>query len=152
MYKEGIYAEEDCINHVAGSDVCQLCKRKSHTIMAYQPGDENRSCDSLLSEVSYCHNKINEKNGEVNDRTGKNVALGVTGAFPIVPMFFMDLSGAEKTELESYKMRIERIQLVALEKKCSFTPVKFEEQRKNNLRTQNLQSNQSKVLFFQEST
>ncbi|TCK58430.1 hypothetical protein [Seleniivibrio woodruffii] len=111
--------------------MCASCaKREPHTIMAYQPGDENRSCDSLLSEVSYYHNKINEKNGEVNDRTGKNVALGVTGAFLIVPLFFMDLSGAEKTELESYKMRIERLQLVALEKKCSFTPVKFEEQKK----------------------
>lgn len=95
----------------------------------------------MLSEVSYYHNKINEKNGEVNDRTGKNVALGVTGAFFIVPLFFMDLSGAEKTELESYKMRIERLQLVALEKKCSFTPVKFEEQKKEQPDDGSIQSN-----------
>ncbi|MGD9807753.1 MAG: hypothetical protein AB7E76_08070 [Deferribacterales bacterium] len=109
---------------------CFSCaKRQPNTIMAYQPGDENRSCQSILSEISYYHNKINEKSGEVNSRTGKNVALGVTGAFLIVPLFFMDLSGAEKTELESYKMRIERLQLIAMEKSCSFTPIKFEDKK-----------------------
>jgi hypothetical protein len=109
---------------------CFSCaKRQAHTVMAYQPGDENRSCQSILSETSYYHNKINEKVGEVNSRTGKNVALGVTGAFLIVPLFFMDLSGAEKTELKSYKMRIERLQLIAMEKSCSFTPIKFEDQK-----------------------
>lgn len=50
-------------------------KRQPHTIMAYQPGDENRSCDSLLSEVSYYHNKINEKNGEVTIAQAKTWLL-----------------------------------------------------------------------------
>ncbi|PLX67383.1 MAG: hypothetical protein C0602_10705 [Denitrovibrio sp.] len=112
-------------------------KRVPHTVQAYQPGDEARKCSSLLSEVSYYHNKISGKMGEVNSRTGKNAALGVAGVFLIVPWFFMDMSGAEKTELESYKMRIDRLQLIAMDKECNFTPVKFENIEEKNSEARN---------------
>jgi len=99
--------------------------RTPYTINAFQPDDRQRDCESLKNEVSYYYKKIDNKIKEVNARTGKNIAFGISGAILILPWFFMDTSKAETTELESYKMRIEHLQLVALDKECTFTTIKF---------------------------
>ena len=45
-----------------------------------------------------------------SNKTGKNVALGVTGAVIFWPaLLFMDFSDAEKLEIEAYKRRYERL-------------------------------------------
>ena len=52
-------------------------------------------------------------------KTGKNVALGVTGAFFIVPLFFMDFSEAEKTEIEAYRNRYNYLVNLYYDKGCN---------------------------------
>jgi hypothetical protein len=112
------------------ASVCFGCNNNIHrtpyTIDAFQPYDRQRDCASLKREISYYHKKIVMKINEVESRTGKNITLGLTIPFTLgLTAFFMDSSKAETTELESYKMRLENLQLIALDKKCIITPVKF---------------------------
>ncbi len=93
--------------------------RPPNTISTYMPGDTDRSCQSIMLEMSNIENEMNRKWSEKNQQIGTNVALGVAGAFLIVPWFFMDLSGAEKTEWEAYKKRFDYLNLLLTDKKCS---------------------------------
>lgn len=93
--------------------------RPPNTISTYMPGDADRSCSSIMHEMSNIENEMNRKWGEKNNQTGANVALGVAGFFLIVPWFFMDLSGAEKTEWEAYKKRYEYLNILLTDKGCS---------------------------------
>jgi hypothetical protein len=52
------------------------------------------------------------------EKTGKNVALGVTGFFFIVPLFFMDLSQAEQIEVDAYRQRYNHLLIIAADKQC----------------------------------
>lgn len=65
------------------------------------------------------------------DATGKNVALGVTGAFLIVPLFFMDFKEAEATEIKAYRERNLWLRELASSKNCTLpvARVKFEEKK-----------------------
>ena len=52
------------------------------------------------------------------EKTGKNVALGVAGAFFLVPWFFMDFSSAEQVEYEAYRNRYNHLASIAISKEC----------------------------------
>jgi hypothetical protein len=51
-------------------------------------------------------------------KTGKNVALGFTGFFFIVPLFFMDLSKAEQIEVDAYRKRYNHLLIVSTDRQC----------------------------------
>ena len=52
------------------------------------------------------------------DATGKNVALGVAGAFLVVPWFFMDFKDGEATEIQALQRRNQWLSELAFEKDC----------------------------------
>jgi len=90
-------------------------------VSQYQPGDEDRSCMGLKSEIAENEAEIARLSpGE--DATGKNVALGVAGAFVIVPWFFMDFKDGEGVEIQALKRRNQWLREVAHEKDCGFPP------------------------------
>lgn len=68
-------------------------------------------------------NKRLEAEGERNAQVGGNVALGVLGAFFIVPWFFMDTSNAHTVEEKAAQSRFERLQQMAIERNCPSIPV-----------------------------
>lgn len=92
--------------------------RMPNTMPTYMPGDSERSCTSLIHEMGNIENEMNRKWGERNQQITANIALGVVGAFLIVPWFFMDMSGAERTEWESYKKRFDYLSILLSDKKC----------------------------------
>jgi len=69
-----------------------------------RPGDTELPCSYLLSEMQEIEGNVKRLLPD-SQKTGKNVALGATGALFIVPLFFMDFSEAEKIELEAYQAR-----------------------------------------------
>lgn len=77
--------------------------RMPNTVSTFMPGDSEKSCETITLEMNNIESEMNRKWAEKNQQNGVNVALGVAGAFLISPWFFMDMSGAEKTEWESYK-------------------------------------------------
>lgn len=111
-----------------GLFVLQACGgRTANPVVQYQPGDENRTCSGLQAEIAYNESEI-VKLLPKESATGKNVALAVTGAFLIVPLFFMDFKDAEGIEIQAYRRRNMWLREVAASKNCSLPPprVQFE--------------------------
>ena len=96
--------------------------RTPNPTMVVRRGDENLSCQYMISEMSEIEAKIQRLLPD-SQKTGKNVALGATGAFLIVPLFFMDFSDAEKMEVESYQARYNHLSRLYNDKKCCSAPV-----------------------------
>jgi len=92
--------------------------RDPNPVFIQQYGDREKSCETLEVEISQIEQEIQRLVPQTN-KTGKNVALGVTGVFLIVPLFFMDLSQAERIEVEAYRQRYNHLVIIATEKGCS---------------------------------
>ncbi len=91
--------------------------RTANPVMLHQYGDANKSCRALESELLFIQAEI-ARLVPKTQKTGKNVALGVTGWFFIVPLFFMDLSDAEQVEVNAYRQRYNHLVILAEEKNC----------------------------------
>lgn len=88
-------------------------------VQSYQPGDDRKSCAAIKAELANTETDIRAKIPDA-DKTAQNVALGVAGAFLIVPWFFMDLSKADQVELEALRHRYNTLVIMASEKQCGF--------------------------------
>jgi len=91
--------------------------RAANPVMTAQYGDQKKSCAGLETEMIGIQQEIARLNPQT-DKTGKNVALGVTGAFLVVPLFFMDFSRAEEQEVNAYRQRYNNLASIAADKKC----------------------------------
>lgn len=87
-----------------------------------QVGDETKSCNAITNEMQQMINKRLEAEGDRNAQVGGNVALGVLGAFLIVPWFFMDTSNAATVEERAAQSRFERLQQMAIDRQCPAVP------------------------------
>jgi len=91
--------------------------RDANPVMVQQYGDDGRSCGGLQREMIFIQDEIQRLIPETQ-KTGKNTALGVSGFFLIVPLFFMDLSDAEQVEVNAYRKRYNHLLIIAGEKNC----------------------------------
>jgi len=91
--------------------------RTPNPVAAYELGDDRKSCSALKAELSHVDAEITAKLPDV-DKTGRNVALGVAGAFFLVPWFFMDLSKADQVEVEALRRRHNNLLILSAEKNC----------------------------------
>lgn len=105
--------------------------RPANPVMVDQVGDKQKSCESLEIEMKGIQAEIQRLIPE-SDKTGKNVGLGVAGAFLIVPLFFMDLTESEKIEINAYRQRYNRLEILASEKNCPFVQVTQETPQTSN--------------------
>lgn len=80
--------------------------------------DENFSCDRIKIEISTLEEKIRRLIPDT-EKTGSNVALGAAGLLFLPLWCFMDLSDAEKVEIEACRDRIGHLTSLYKEKKCS---------------------------------
>lgn len=96
----------------------------------YQPGDDYKTCAQIRLEMQDNQTKVLNLIPKEN-KTTKNVALGVAGAFFIVPWFFMDFSDAERQEVQAYELRNNYLRSLAAKKHCGVMPkaIKFAGQR-----------------------
>ncbi|MGY0219451.1 hypothetical protein ACWJJH_19030 [Endozoicomonadaceae bacterium StTr2] len=92
--------------------------RDPYPVTIRQFGDEDRSCASLEAELRSIESEINHRLPKTN-KTGKNVALGITGVFFLVPWFFMDLTQSEQIEIDAYRQRYNHLVALSAEKSCS---------------------------------
>jgi hypothetical protein len=93
------------------------CGRAANPVATYHPTDQNLSCNSLVSAMDESENSIRRLLPK-SEKTGKNVALGVAGAFFLVPWFFMDFSDAEKIEIEAHRSRYNHLARLYDDKQC----------------------------------
>ncbi len=88
-------------------------------VARYTPADEKRNCASLKSEIKANKKEIAKKTAERKNKTHKNLTLGATGVFLVVPWFFMDLKGKEAAETEALERRNAALRRVAFDKGCN---------------------------------
>jgi hypothetical protein len=91
--------------------------RAANPVMIQQYGDDKKTCQALEHEMAFIQGEI-QRLVPQTEKTGKNVALGVTGAFLLVPLFFMDLSQAEQIEVDAYRQRYNHLLIIAGDKQC----------------------------------
>ena len=89
------------------------------------------NCDEISQEITDNHSKILGLIPK-QQKTGKNAALGVAGAFLLVPLFFMDFSDAERVEIQAFQERNKRLRVLYRYKKCTNilpAPVKLQTEK-----------------------
>lgn len=91
--------------------------RAANPVMAQQYGDQRKSCRALESEMVGIQQEIARLLPDTQ-KAGKNAALGVAGAFVIIPWFFMDFGHAEEEEVNAYRQRYNNLASIAADKKC----------------------------------
>lgn len=92
--------------------------RNPRPVDAMKVTDKEMTCEQIQNELLLANNEISRLSVDA-DKTAKNVALGVAGWFLIIPWFFMDLKNAEKTEMEAYRQRLNNLNLLYMNKKCT---------------------------------
>ncbi|HDL01663.1 MAG TPA: hypothetical protein ENH23_05455 [candidate division Zixibacteria bacterium] len=85
--------------------------------MIQQYGDDKKTCQALEQEMVFIQSEIQRLIPQT-EKTGKNVVLGVTGFFLLVPLLFMDLSKAEQMEVAAYRQRYNHLLIIAGDKQC----------------------------------
>lgn len=91
--------------------------RAANPVMVQQYGDQNKSCEAIEKELSYIESEV-QRLAPKTEKTGKNVGLGVAGAFLLVPWFFMDFSESEQVEIDAFRRRYNHLIILAEDKKC----------------------------------
>ncbi len=92
--------------------------RKPDPVAEYKVGDEALTCNGIRAEAAYIDMQVSKLIPE-QKKAGKNVVLGVTGYFLLVPWFFMDFSRAERIEIDAYQQRYLALQQLADKKGCN---------------------------------
>ena len=100
--------------------------RTANPVMATQYGDANKNCKALEYDISSTEQEMNRIVGST-DKTGQNVALGVAGAFLLVPWFFMDFKNAEATEYQALRQRYSNLTSLAMDKGCDIRVKQYPE-------------------------
>jgi hypothetical protein len=89
-----------------------------------QVGDETKPCDAIVNEMQQMISAQQMAAGDKNTQIGSNVALGVSGFFLLgIPWFFMDLGGAATVEQKAAQARFQRLQQMAIDRKCTNVPM-----------------------------
>jgi hypothetical protein len=108
---------------IASISLMGCASKTPNPIPIAQVGDETKSCDAIANEMQQMNDTKLMAEGDGDSQVGKNVALGITGIFLIVPWFFMDLGNAATVEQKAAQARYQRLQQMAIDKKCPKTPV-----------------------------
>lgn len=98
--------------------------RVANPIMPMQYGDQQKNCEALAFDMANTEGEMRRLLPK-SDKTGQNVALGIAGAFFLVPWFFMDFKNAEQTEYEAYRQRYNSLASLAMAKECDIDPTTF---------------------------
>ncbi|MBP6020940.1 MAG: hypothetical protein KA735_15760 [Burkholderiaceae bacterium] len=91
--------------------------RAANPVMTQQYGDNAKSCEALERDMAFIESEVQRLVPDT-EKTGKNVALGVTGAFFLVPLLFMDFSQSEQMEVNAYRQRYNHLAILSMEKGC----------------------------------
>lgn len=102
---------------LATSVLAGCAGRTPNPVPLSRTGDHQMSCGSLHAELEDIDHQVRQLLPK-SEKTGKNVGLGIAGAFLVVPWFFMDFSDAEKIEIAAYQNRYNHISRIYNDKHC----------------------------------
>jgi hypothetical protein len=91
--------------------------RAANPIMIKQFDDQQKTCAQIKQELLSIENNVQQLVPQA-DKTSRNVALGVSGAFFWPLWLFMDLKSSEKEEIYAYRNRYHHLVDIAQQKNC----------------------------------
>ena len=106
--------------------VAQGCAgRSAHPITVAQSGDAKKSCQALRKETKQILRRIHKMVPYIKKKDKKTVLKVVTGAFIIIPWFFVDMKDAEKVEANALRKRYNYLADLADGHNCRFKAPKL---------------------------
>jgi len=102
--------------------------REGNPVQTRQFGDDQKSCKQLRAELFFVESEL-ERIVPGSSKTGRNVALGVTGFFFIVPLFFIDAKQGAKKEIRAYRQRYNYLLMLAQQKECKLPDIATEAEK-----------------------
>jgi len=106
-----------CVSLMVSMFFAGCAGREANPVAMYIPGDENRSCKGLVTEMAQIQQQMDILRPKTN-KFGTNAAWATAGVFLIVPFFFIDMKDAEKIEYDAFARRYNRLIVMAIEKNC----------------------------------
>ena len=101
--------------------VAQGCAgRSARPITVAQSGDAKKSCQALRKETKQILRRIHKMVPYIKKKDKKTVLKMVTGAFLVVPWFFVDMKDAEKVEANALRERYNYLSTLVGERNCRF--------------------------------
>ena len=94
--------------------------RAAHPVQIAQSGDVKKACKSLRKETKQIKRKIRRMIPVVKKADKKRTLLMLTGGFLIVPLFFLDLTDADKIETNAQRARYNYLADIAGKRNCRF--------------------------------
>lgn len=90
----------------------------ANPVQLAQLGDDAKSCDAIANEMQQMLQAQATAQADRNKQIAGNVALGVAGAFLLVPLFFMDTGNAATVEERAAGARYQRLNQMQIDRKC----------------------------------
>jgi len=109
-----------CLSLVVSMFLTGCAGREANPVQFYVPGDENRSCQGLLTEMAQIQKDMDVLRPKT-DKFATNALWATAGVVLIFPFFFMDMKDAEKIEYDAFARRYNRLLILAAEKNCDIT-------------------------------
>lgn len=94
----------------------------ANPVQLAQLGDDAKTCDAITNEMQQMIQAKAVAEADRNKQIASNVALGVAGAFLLVPWFFMDTSNAATVEERAAQARYQRLNQMQIDRKCPAVP------------------------------
>lgn len=93
--------------------------RQAYPVQISQNGDYNKSCDNLRRDLTDLQYQVRQKSGQTSSGDSKDTVLLATGVLLFWPaLFFMDLSNADRVELEAMQSRYNHLTNIYNSKNC----------------------------------
>jgi hypothetical protein len=106
--------------------IAQGCAgRSAHPVTVAQSGDTKKSCKALRKETQQILRKIHKMVPYIKKKDLKRTLLIMPGAFLIIPLFFVDLSDAEKVEANALRERYNHLSTLVGRHDCRFRAPKL---------------------------
>jgi len=99
--------------------------RAAHPEKVAQSGDAKKACKSLRKEIKQIRQKIKKMIPAVKKADKKRTLLMLSGGLLIVPLFFLDLSDADKIETNAQRARHNYLIDIAKKSNCRFKVAKL---------------------------
>ena len=104
----------------------QACAgRVAHPVQVAQSGDNKKNCKSLRKETKKIRQKLKKMILVVKKEDKKRTLLMLSGGLLIVPLFFLDLTDADKIEANAKRARHNYLVDVAKKRNCRFKVAKL---------------------------